>query len=146
MPVPFPHLRSVIPPAAAALLLAGLAGCGPAAPPETPAPEPDADPSVLERNELYQEAVTMEELLLGRLPGVDVRRVAGGLSILIRGQGSFSSGNEALIVIDGVQSDGVRLAGINPDDVERVEVIKDGAAALYGVRGANGVLLITTRR
>lgn len=132
--------------AAAALLGLGTAGCGGTLPPEGPQPERDTNPSVLERSEMNRTAITMEELLLGRLPGVEVRRVRGGLSVLIRGISSFSTSNEALIIIDGVQSSGARLAGVNPEDVERVEVIKDGAAALYGVRGANGVLIVTTRR
>lgn len=138
--------HSLAAPAAAALLIYGMAGCGAAASPEGPQPERDTNPSVLERSEMNQTAITMEELLLGRLPGVEVRRVRGGLSVLIRGLSSFSTSNEALIIIDGVQSNGVTLASVNPEDVERVEVIKDGAAALYGVRGANGVLIVTTRR
>lgn len=149
MPVTLTRLRSLLQPASAGLLVAGLVGCGHTAGPEnpdTPQPTRDANPSVLERSELNDAAITMEELLVGRLPGVNIRRVRGGLSVQIRGVGSFSSSNEALIVIDGVQSSGMVLAGVNPEDVERVEVIKDGAAALYGVRGANGVLLITTRR
>lgn len=147
MPVPFPT-RSLASTVAAVVLLAGMAGCGPIARSEDPQPEPDADASasVLERDELYQEAITMEELLMGRLPGVEVRRVGTSLSILIRGRGSISSGNEALIIVDGVQSSGMALASMNPKDVARVEVVKDGGAAIYGVRGANGVLIITTRR
>lgn len=132
--------------AATALLGFGTAACGGTLPPEEPRPERDTNPSVLERSEMNQTAITMEELLLGRLPGVEVRRVRGGLSVLIRGISSFTTSNEALIIIDGVQSSGTMLASVNPEDVERVEVIKDGAAALYGVRGANGVLIVTTRR
>jgi TonB-dependent SusC/RagA subfamily outer membrane receptor len=138
--------RSLAALAAAALLGLGMAGCGGTRPPEDPTPGRDVNPSVLERSEMDQTAITMEELLLGRLPGVEVRRVRGGLSVLIRGISSFSTSNEALIIIDGVQSSGVGLAGVNPEDVERVEVIKDGAAAFYGFRGANGVLIVTTRR
>lgn len=132
--------------AAAALLALGMAGCGSTTPPEGPEPERDPNPSILERGELDRTAVTMEELLVGHLPGVEVRRVPGGLSVLIRGLSSFSTSNEALIIIDGVQTSGTVLAGVNPEDVQRVEVIKDGAAALYGLRGANGVLIVTTRR
>lgn len=146
MPVPLPTLRSTASTVAAVVLLAGVAACGPVARSEDPQPAPEADASVLERGELYQEAITMEELLMGRLPGVEVRRVGTSLSVLIRGRSSFSTSNEALIIVDGVQSSGMALAAMNPKDVERVEVVKDGAAAIYGVRGANGVLIITTRR
>jgi TonB-dependent starch-binding outer membrane protein SusC len=105
------------------------------------------DPNVLERHELDRFRVaSMEELLQGRLPGVLVRRRGGNISVQIRGQNSVNSSNEALIIIDGVDASPRALISMSPQDVERVSVLKDGSAALYGVRGANGVLLITTRR
>jgi len=54
--------------------------------------------------------------------------------------------SEALIVVDGLEITASALFSMNPKDVARVEVLKDGSAAIYGMRAANGVLLITTRR
>lgn len=94
-----------------------------------------------------QKATSMTELLQGRLPGVLVRTGPGGLpSIQIRGQTSVATDSEALIVIDGLESTASALLSMNPKDVARVEVLKDGSAAIYGMRAGNGVLLITTRR
>ncbi len=68
-----------------------------------------------------------------------------------RGASSVNRGGEPLFVIDGVpllsNRPGHELDGINPSDIERIDVLKDaGSAAVYGSRGANGVILITTRR
>lgn len=95
-------------------------------------------------------ATRVEELLQGRVPGVSVRRLPGGrFSVRVRGTNSLLGSGEPLFVIDGVQllpgSDGV--SGVNPRDVARIEVLKDASAtAIYGVRGANGVILIATRK
>jgi len=93
----------------------------------------------------------IEQLLTRRFPGVLVSRTSdGGLSVRIRGVGSFLSSNEALFVIDDVPMDvgnGPTLRAINPRDIASIEVIKDPAGlAMYGVRGANGVILISTKR
>jgi TonB-dependent SusC/RagA subfamily outer membrane receptor len=93
----------------------------------------------------------VEELIQGRFAGVEVVRLAGGgFSLRIRGAGSFMSSNEPLYVLDGVplpQAPGGALVGVAPHDIERIEVLKDASStALYGVRGANGVILITTKR
>uniref|UniRef100_UPI0032178F2E SusC/RagA family TonB-linked outer membrane protein n=1 Tax=uncultured Draconibacterium sp. TaxID=1573823 RepID=UPI0032178F2E len=88
------------------------------------------------------------ELIKGRASGVLVRQNSsepgGGISIRIRGTSSVSSNNEPLYVIDGFPTD---LGNqINPADVESIEILKDAAAtAIYGARGANGVVLITTK-
>ncbi len=69
-----------------------------------------------------------------------------GSSIRIRGVGSMSAGNAPLYVVDGIPFDG-DISSINNNDVENITVLKDAAsAALYGARGANGVIMITTRR
>lgn len=89
------------------------------------------------------------QLLKGRAAGVQVRQNSGepggGISIRIRGASSISSNNEPLYVIDGFQTD---LGNqINPNDIESIEILKDAAAtAIYGARGANGVVLITTKK
>ncbi|OLE56296.1 MAG: hypothetical protein AUG74_19545 [Bacteroidetes bacterium 13_1_20CM_4_60_6] len=93
----------------------------------------------------------IEELLMGRFPGVMVTRAADGtLSVRIRGTTSIRGSNEPLYVIDGVEiqpGPGGSLAGINPRDIATIEVVKDPAGeALYGVRGANGIILIKTKR
>jgi len=91
---------------------------------------------------------TMADYLEGRVPGLEVRRLSGGLiSLRIRGERSLMANNEPLLVVDGVPVDGAAgatLADMDPRDVKRVEVLKDaGSLAAYGSRGANGVLLIT---
>jgi len=86
---------------------------------------------------------------MDHFPGVEVTRTtSGGISVRIRGVGSVLSSNEPLFVIDGVPmppGEGERLNTINPYDIVSIEVVKDpGGTALYGVRGANGVIIIKT--
>ena len=94
----------------------------------------------------------IEELLMGRVPGLTVLRTPnGGYSLRIRGRSSFYGNDEPLIVIDGmpIRQGGASnaLMSLDPSDVARVDVLKDaGATAAYGVQGGNGVVLITTRR
>ncbi len=93
----------------------------------------------------------IEQLLMDRFPGVMVSRTSdGGLSIRIRGVSSFNSSNEPLYVIDDVPMQaaaGGALKGINPRDIASIQVLKDPAeTAIYGVRGANGVIVIRTKR
>ncbi|MDX1478820.1 MAG: SusC/RagA family TonB-linked outer membrane protein [Saprospiraceae bacterium] len=100
--------------------------------------------------------------LQGRVPGVQITQASGAtqsaMHVRIRGQTSISASNQPLVVIDGVISDAwggfglngpgaSKLLGIDPNDIASVEVLKDGAAsAIYGARGTNGVILITTRQ
>jgi TonB-linked SusC/RagA family outer membrane protein len=108
----------------------------------------------------------LESALQGRMAGVNITSTSsepgGGTSIQIRGATSLSGGNQPLYVIDGVPqfNDGSRsaseingfsptnaLASFNPSDIESVEVLKDASsAAIYGSRGANGVIMITTKK
>jgi len=92
---------------------------------------------------------TLAEMLL-RVPGIQVIERAGDMSVRIRGTNtSFLANQEPLFVIDGVllQSGVGGLSGINPNDVESITVLKDpGETAIYGMRGANGVILIKTRK
>ena len=88
----------------------------------------------------------IEQLLMSRFAGVLVTRTPDGrLTVRIRGTSS-----EPLYVIDGVSiwpGPGGSLAGINPYDIESIEVLKDAASTtMYGVRGANGVIVIKTKR
>jgi len=89
--------------------------------------------------------------LAGTAPGVQVISssgdpASGGATIRIRGIGSMSASNAPLYIVDGMPYDGA-ISDINPNDVESMSVLKDAAAsAIYGARGANGVVLITTKR
>lgn len=89
------------------------------------------------------------QLIKGRAAGVQVKQSTlepgGGISVRIRGASSVSSNNNPLYVIDGFQTELGNL--INPDDVASIEILKDAAAtAIYGARGANGVVIITTKK
>jgi TonB-dependent SusC/RagA subfamily outer membrane receptor len=110
-------------------------------------------PGTLTAEELEgQHYARIEELIEGRVSGVRVIRLPNGeFSLRIRGTSSPSGSNEPLVVIDGMPVPGPQvgaaLAGLNPLDVARIEVLKDAqATAFYGMRGANGVLVITTKR
>jgi TonB-dependent SusC/RagA subfamily outer membrane receptor len=88
----------------------------------------------------------VEEMMIGRFAGVDIVNVGGTYSVRIRGQRSILGNNDPLIVIDGVPlTDGVNaLSTLSPSDIGRIDVLKDAAStAIYGSRGANGVILIT---
>lgn len=93
---------------------------------------------------------TLADMLRGH-PGVQVTELpGGGVSVRIRGAASFMGSTEPLYVVDDMviqPSAGGGLYGINPQDVESITVLKDaGATAVYGSRGANGVILIKTKR
>jgi TonB-dependent SusC/RagA subfamily outer membrane receptor len=96
--------------------------------------------------------VSRVEELLENIPGVLVQRTGnGGYSVSIRGgSGSFMSGEQPLFVIDGMPYEvgpGRGLGWLNPADVVRIDVLKNPAeTAIYGVRGGNGVIVITTQR
>lgn len=88
--------------------------------------------------------------LEGAMAGVQISQSSGqpgaSANIYVRGIGSISAGKEALIVVDGVPYEG-NLNQIAPNDIESMTVLKDAAAnSLYGARGANGVVLITTKK
>ena len=98
--------------------------------------------------------------LQGRAAGVRVTSVSGqpgaGIQVRVRGSGSITAGRDPLYVVDGVQisndnelarASGNPLAAINPTEIESIEVLKDAAAtSIYGAQGANGVVLVTTKR
>jgi len=91
----------------------------------------------------------VDQMLQGQAAGVLVLNTDGSpgaeTTIRIRGMNSIQGGNNALIVIDGFQ--GGDLRSINPNDIASMEILKDAAAtAIYGAQGANGVILITTKR
>ena len=95
-------------------------------------------------------AANLSNSLAGRLPGVTAVNRSGlpggdGSAIRIRGSNTLNN-NGALIVIDGIPNRAGGLDRINPADIESISVLKDAAAAIYGSRAANGVILITTKR
>jgi len=114
-------------------------------------------------------STSVDQMLQGRAPGVQITQSShapgGGISIRIRGAGSVNAGQEPLFVIDGlpIQNSSTATGGagtgfdgnlppsnplnsLNPDDIQSIEILKDASAtAIYGSRGANGVILITTK-
>lgn len=126
--------------------------------------------SVRVEDNVSRQTNTIDQLLQGRAAGVQVTQNGGtpgsGISVRIRGTNSLRGNNEPLYVIDGViissagedvapaggvgnsgQETQNGLNGINPRDIETIEVLKDASAtAIYGSRGANGVVLITTKK
>lgn len=101
---------------------------------------------------------TPEQLISGKVAGVRITSNSGapgsGSTIRIRGGSSLNASNDPLIVIDGIPVDGGGIAGsanplslINPNDIESFSILKDASAtAIYGSRGANGVIIITTKK
>lgn len=95
-------------------------------------------------------SANVSQALQGRLPGVEISqtssRPGATMQILIRGQRSLTASNDPLIVLDGIPFVG-SIGDINPTDIKSIDVLKDASAtAIYGSRGANGVILITTNR
>lgn len=91
----------------------------------------------------------VDQALSGQVAGVQVQAVSGepgkAPHIRIRGVGSISAGSEPLYVVDGFPTDNIQM--INPNDIETIDVLKDASAtAIYGSRGANGVIIINTKR
>lgn len=125
--------------------------------------------SVREREDVASQYSSVDKLLQGRAAGLQVvnnpGEPGGAVSVRIRGLNSLRGNNEPLYVVDGVivstagtgvedpstdsneiQSQQSGLTGLNPRDIESIEVLKDASAtAIYGSRGANGVVLITTK-
>ena len=113
--------------------------------------------------------MNVAESLEGKIAGVEVRASDGapgsGVSVTVRGANSFTTSSQPLYIVDGIpfgtDPNGVPASGandgqnlsqnplsmINPNDIEKIEVLKDASAtAIYGSRGANGVVIITTRK
>jgi TonB-dependent starch-binding outer membrane protein SusC len=95
---------------------------------------------------------SVDQLLQGKIAGVQVITGSGqpgaGATIRIRGASSLNGSKDPLVVVDGFPwGDAGNLKQLNPDDIESIEVLKDASsAAIYGSRGANGVILVTTRK
>jgi TonB-dependent SusC/RagA subfamily outer membrane receptor len=109
--------------------------------------------AMVDSKTLEQRPVTnVNEAIQGRMPGVSVianANPADDSSIKIRGVNTINSGSDPIYVVDGQVMDNSfgGFSSINPNDVENIQVLKDASAtAIYGSRGANGVVLITTKK
>ncbi|MDM8159972.1 TonB-dependent receptor [Labilibaculum sp. K2S] len=114
--------------------------------------------SVGSKEILQSQPVTIEQAMQGKIPGMVVQQTSGqpggGVSVQIHGATGFGSSGP-LYVLDGVELQGIAtvgggsnpLAGINPSDIESIDVLKDASAtAIYGSKGTDGVIIITTKR
>jgi TonB-dependent SusC/RagA subfamily outer membrane receptor len=147
-------------------LSATLAGCqaGRAPAPRGPSPEASERTNVgyqtkasgeittavssVRQEELDEQRVqSIEQILRQRIPGLRLGYLPNGeVSVQLRGPGSFTASTEPLVVIDGRPTQPRELFQLSPLEIGRIDVLKDAAAAIYGMRGANGVILVATRR
>ena len=109
------------------------------------------DPNTVTAEDIErQPGEPIEEILAGRIAGVEVRRTRDGIAVRIRGSTSLRGDSDPLYVIDGISiqpGPGGALVGISPYDIESIKVLKGPVeTAIYGLRGANGVIVITTKR
>ena len=124
--------------------------------------------SIKPTEEIAEQSRGVEDIIRGQAAGVQVsnnsNEPGGSISVKIRGLSSLTTNSQPLYVVDGIIMDtatedvnnplsgynapqGGGIAGINPEDVESIEVLKDASAtAIYGSRGANGVIIITTKK
>ncbi len=91
---------------------------------------------------VFQKYNSMTDLIRDQVPGAQISQG----EVILRTAGSFQGSDAALIVVDGVIVDSDYLNSLSPLDVKSVGAIKDGTSAIYGSRGANGVILIETRK
>lgn len=94
---------------------------------------------------------SFEQAIAGQMPGVQIMQQSGapgsGASMKIRGSSSITAGTNPLIVIDGFPMSSDDMTNLNPDDIESIDVLKDASSsAIYGSRGANGVVVVTTKK
>lgn len=98
---------------------------------------------------LQSPSANVSQALAGKVAGLVTTQTSGApgaddMKLYIRGRASFAGDNQPLIMVDGVEREFSQIA---PDDIENISVLKDASAtAVYGVRGANGVILVTTKR
>ena len=97
-------------------------------------------------------ALNFGEAIAGQMAGVQVQQTGGapggeGLSIRVRGVGSITQSNDPLYVVDGYPMEGNAFRLLNTSDIESIQVLKDASStAIYGSRGANGVVIVTTKK
>jgi TonB-dependent SusC/RagA subfamily outer membrane receptor len=125
---------------------------GQTTPESAPRPEPAANAATVKASTIEQSPKeSVEKLLEGRIAGVNVTRLAdGSIAVRIRGGSSFHGNNDPLYVLDGVPIEpgpNGALTGVNPNDIESIKVLKSAAeVGIYGSRGANGVIVIKTKK
>jgi TonB-dependent starch-binding outer membrane protein SusC len=140
--------------ALSAAVLAIATACSGGSPKSAPAPvqQRQADASTVSAKDIENErSADIEKSLAGRVAGVHVTRTSdGGIAVRIRGATSAYGNTEPLYILDGMPiqpGPNGALTGINPNDIESIRVLKDAAeTAMYGARGANGVIVIKTKR
>ncbi|MHA4806785.1 SusC/RagA family TonB-linked outer membrane protein [Flavitalea flava] len=98
-----------------------------------------------------QPVASFDQMLQGQAPGLNIKTGSGqpgrSADVVIRGKGSINGSTDPLYIVDGVQLETKDFTALNPADFENITILKDGASAsLYGSRGANGVIVITTRK
>lgn len=105
------------------------------------------------KNESYkdQPVTNMQTILQGRVAGVAVNTNSGSpgaaVKVRIRGANSINAGNDPLYVVDGIALSSIGIQELNANDIESIDILKDAAAtAIYGSRGANGIVMITTKQ
>lgn len=107
--------------------------------------------TVVRKNIENRPVGSFDQLLQGQIPGVLALTGSGqpgnSTNIIIRGQSSISGGSNPLYVVDGIPVEAAVFQGLNPNDFESIDVLRDASAsALYGSRGSGGVIVVTTRR
>jgi TonB-dependent starch-binding outer membrane protein SusC len=105
----------------------------------------------LSSSQVTRRPLQLEQLLRGRVPGLQILYRGNEVTFRIRGNNSATVEEEPLVVVDGIPIPssqlGTALSGLTPDDIKRVDVLKDVAStSIYGFRGAAGVIVITTKR
>src|SRR6476660_1159241 len=134
-------------PLALAALIGALVGCAPAAQPHPGRP----DASTITSEDLQDPHESIESVIQKKVSGVVVRRTDdGGIALQIRGAVGYGGKAEPpLYILNGLPfrtgPDGA-LTGINPLDIDTIKVLKGPEAGIYGVEGANGVIVITTKQ
>jgi TonB-dependent starch-binding outer membrane protein SusC len=136
------------------VVIAAASGCSKPQPDTAAPPRPvEGGNSASVKSETINQSPkeSVEKYLEGRVAGVVVSRAQdGGIAVRIRGATSFYGNNEPLYVLDGIAiaaGPGGSLTGVNPYDIESIKVLKGATeTAMYGSRGANGVIVIRTKR
>lgn len=97
-------------------------------------------------------SASLQNMLAGRLPGFTTQQRSGrpgrdGAEFFIRGQSSYNGNNQPLIIVDDIEFTYEQFARLDPNEIESISILKDASTtAIYGIKGANGVVVVTTRR
>jgi TonB-dependent starch-binding outer membrane protein SusC len=146
------HLRVLATALLAAPLFAACSSSSPRPTGSAPAPAPAPAPGTVTAEQINQSpGESIEQQIMKRSPGVWVGKTSdGGIAVRIRGGSSVMGNNEPLYIVDGspfAPGPNGALTGLNPQDIDTIRVLKDPAdLTMYGVRGANGVIVIKTKR